>query len=225
MAGHSLQDYDRSHWERKVRPNAVAAIQPQCLICGFAALEKRRLIEADEVWLFPGPPHVTLIDVRPLCTRCHAAKDYAQLLRLVRSGSASKRREEEIKAHYCAVNACSEEQFAMDFKVALSRQKEIEDRYNPNCRPVVDYGRWGRSPDKPRLSFSERAMLKHLFDSLVEPIFVDTYKFSNLRSAVRTLQSIPLAQRGIILAELTNHLTDEEDDDPITERDEGVQFE
>ncbi|HEY0265558.1 MAG TPA: hypothetical protein VGC16_02330, partial [Rhizomicrobium sp.] len=76
MAGYSLKDYDPSHWERYVRPKVVPAKEPKCQICDFTAKEKRSLIHADEVWEFPGAPRAVLIDVRPLCTRCHSAKDF-----------------------------------------------------------------------------------------------------------------------------------------------------
>lgn len=101
MSGHSLRLIDKVWWNRKVRPSVVAAEQAACAICAFAAQE-RRLIEADEVWAFPGSPRVELSDVRPLCTRCHEAKDFAVLLVLIASGIKRKERGDEVKKHYCA---------------------------------------------------------------------------------------------------------------------------
>jgi len=225
MAGHSLQDRDPSHWEHKVQPIIVPADQPQCTICGFIAREQRSLIQADEVWQFPEPPNVVLVDVRPLCRRCHDAKDFSHLLDRIKSGAVPKEREAVVRRHYCDQNGCSEDEFREDLDLALAEKRAVERRYNRNCRPTVDYGRWDRPSERPRITDDEHQLLRRLFSFREEPILINEYTFSNYGSAVRTLQSIPLNQRGPVLAELRDHLDDEGDDEPITERDEGVQFE
>ena len=224
MAGHSLQDFDKSYWKGKVRPRVVSATLPSCAVCGFVAAEKRGLIHADEVWSFPAPPKVKLMDVRPLCVFCHEAKDYAHLRELVRMGAKHKRRETQIKEHYCGTNGCSEKDFDKDFEIALAAKRELEESYNPNCRVEVDYGEWGRPREKPRLIGSERQLLKQVFEVCDEPFILEGRKFSNYCSAVRTLQSIPLDQRQLIFTKMRYMLEDDSDDDAIVERDEGVQF-
>jgi hypothetical protein len=224
MAGHSLRKHDKSHWEHKVRPSVVPSHEPKCAVCGFVALEKRNLIHADELWSFPEPPKVILKGVRPLCIRCHDAKDYAHLLSLIQSGARPKRAEAETKSHYCVVNGCSEVEFDEDFRSALALKREIEKLYNPNCRVVVDYGEWGRSQDKPRLSNDERIQLRRALEVLDTPIFIRGRRLSGYQSAVRTLQSIDINERRAILGELQGYVTEEGDDEPIIERDGGIQW-
>ncbi len=211
MSGHSLRRHDKSHWEYKVRPSVVPAQLAMCSICSFVALE-RRLIHADEVWDFPGPPNVTLIDVRPLCTRCHEAKDFSHLLDLIDYADKQTLRDAEISKHYCEVNGCTEEEFKADFDQALAIKHALEKAYGRNCSPAVDYGRWPRSPDKPRLSESERRLLKKVFDFLDAPIEIPGHIFRTYKSAVPKLQAIPIDKRPAIFAAIESCL-DEDDED------------
>lgn len=212
MSGYSLIKQDPSHWQRKVRPSVVSAEQPTCSACSFVAIEQRRLIHADEVWVFASPPHVALVDVRPLCVRCHEAKDYSYLLDLIAYGDKPKLRDAEIRKHYCDVNACTNEEFDADFAQALATKRDVEERYGPNCRPVVDYGRWARSKEKPRLTPEELRLLRSFTDDLDEPVFIARRKFKNFGSAVRTMQSIPLSDRRAVFAEMESFL-DRDDED------------
>jgi hypothetical protein len=224
MAGFSMYERDPSHWEHKVQPRIVAAERPQCRACGFIAEEKRSLIQADEVWSFPSPPNVTLVDVRPLCRRCHDAKDFAHLLNRIRSGHPSPEREGIVRQHYCELNGCSEGDFTEDFQRALAAKNAVEDRYTRHCRPIVDYGLWGRPPEKPFLTDEQKELMRRFCEALDEPVMIHGRKFSVLASAVRTLQNLSLDERHLIFAEAQDYLDDMAPDDPLIEVDEGVQF-
>lgn len=228
MSRQSLQDYDPSHWERKVRPSIVPKERPSCSICGFIAETNRSLIHADEVWSFPEPPKAVLIDVRALCVYCHEAKDYGEFLSRIRSGEAGNRTE-TIIAHYCKVNGCTRDEFEADLKVALAAVHEIEERYGLNCDVDVSYGRWSRPDDRPRLSMDARRKLKEVLAALEwwdEPIFIGDMKVSrHYPTAVKQFQLLLVNERERVLAELIEIAeTMCEDDEVITERDEGVQW-
>lgn len=224
MAGQSLKDRDPSHWERKIRPNIVPVTRPICSICAFVAEEKRSLIHLDEVWAFPGPPKVVLTDVRPLCTRCHDAKDYAHLLNRIRYGTVRQEREADIRNHYCNTNKCSEDEFQRDLEAAWATKITLEEKYGPNCRVDVDYGPWSRSKDKPRLSDDEKELVRKVCENLGEPIFILDRKFGTYRAAIRTLQSMSISQRTPVFEEFRDILDGHGDDEAIVERDEGIQF-
>lgn len=212
MCGNSLRRHDKTHWERKVRPSVVPARDAACASCGFVA-EERRLIHADEVWVFPDAPHVTLIDVRPLCTRCHEAKDFSHLLNLIAYGTKQPQRETEIRQHYCEVNGCKVDEFNADFDRAFAIKRAIEEDYGMNCCPVVDYGRWARSPDKPRLTEAERRLIRKVLDFRDEPIEISGYTFKTYGSAVGKLQSIPIDLRPAIFAKIESLLDGEDEED------------
>ena len=211
MAGYSLKDHDSSHWERRVRPRAVPQTQATCRTCDFVA-EERRLIPADEVWEFSSPPHVALVDLRPLCTRCHEAKDFAQTLVLIAKGARDAKREAEIKRHYCEVNACSEAEFDTDFAAAAATKRALEESYGCNSVPEVDCGDWGRPKDTPRLSSKERELVKAAFEIHGE-VFVGERLHRNHSNAVRALQATPLDKRAAILSEIENLLDADDDED------------
>ncbi len=205
MSGHSLKDFDSSHWQRRVRPSVVPASQAACSICAFVAQE-RRLIHADEVWEFSDPPHVALVEVRRLCTRCHEAKDYSHLLILIESGVRNRQREAEIRRHYCEVNACTDEDFDADLVRALTTKRDIEERYGVNSRPLVDYGQWARPKETPRLTADQQQLLKRFFDDVGETLFIQGRRFSTYPSAVKTMQEIPLDKRAPFFAEFESAL-------------------
>lgn len=211
MAGYSLKDHDASYWERRVRPRVVPQTQATCCTCGFVA-EERRLIHADEVWEFSAPPYVALVDVRPLCTKCHEAKDFAQTLVLIAKGARDAEREVEIKRHYCEVNACSEAEFDADFDAAATKKRALEESYGCNNVPQVDYREWGRPKDTPRLSPRERGLVKAAFEIHGE-VFVGTRLHRNHSNAVRALQAMPLDQRTAIFNAIENSLDVDDDED------------
>jgi hypothetical protein len=101
----------KSHWENTVKPSVVPRKQPVCSVCGFVAETKGGFIHADEVWSFPEPPKVLLIDIRPLCIYCHEAKDFGDLLRCIREGKAKASMVSTVMEHYCRINACSRDEF------------------------------------------------------------------------------------------------------------------
>jgi|CXWL01.1.fsa_nt_gi hypothetical protein len=210
MAGYALRLVDKIWWNRKVRPSAVAAESAACAICGFVA-EERRLIEADEVWVFPGAPRVELVDVRGLCTRCHEAKDFAVLLVLIESGTKRKERADEIRRHYCQVNECTEGVFNADFEQASLIKRALEEAYGMNCQPVVDYGRWGRPADFPRLTRDEQRVLRKVFE-IHDEVFVGRRIRRTYSSAVTAIQATPLDQRAAIFREIESDLDDEDGD-------------
>lgn len=209
MSGQSLRRHDKTHWERKVRPSVVPAQHATCAVCSFVA-EERRLIHADEVWAFPSAPHVTLVDVRPLCSRCHEAKDFSQLLDLIKDGTKQPQRAAEIRQHYCEVNGCKVDEFDGDFDRAFAIKRALEEEYGMNCSPAVDYGRWARSSEKPRLSEAERRLIRKVLDFRGEPIEIPGYTFKTYGSAVHKLQSVSVDQRPAIFAEIGSLLDEEE---------------
>lgn len=210
MAGHSLRDFDASHWEKKVRPHVVPQTQATCSICGFVA-EERRLIHADEVWVFPSPPRVVLADVRPLCTKCHEAKDFAQTLVLIAAGVRDKGREAEIRRHYCEINGCSERDFDAHFEAAEKTKRELEEQYGCNNIPEVDYGQWSRPRDKPRLTAAQQRTLRAAFEAHGEVMLANGRYYRRLNAAVRALQEIPLDQRDRHFREIESSLEPEDD--------------
>lgn len=208
MTGYALRLVDKVWWNRKVRPSVVASECAACVICGFVA-EERRLIEADEVWAFPGAPRVELVDVRGLCTRCHEAKDFAVLLVLIESRTKREERADEIRRHYCQVNECTEDDFNADFQRASQVKRALEEAYGMNGRPTVDYGRWGRPADFPRLTRDEQQLLRKVFE-IQDEVFVGSRMRRTYSSAVAAIQATPLDQRGAIFSEIESHL-DEDD--------------
>lgn len=224
MAGHSLQDWDKSHWEGKVRPSVVPNEKPSCSVCGFIAETNRSLIHADEVWSFPEPPKVVLIDVRPLCVYCHEAKDYGEFVSRIKLGEAGAGAE-TIAEHYCKVNGCTRDEFNADLEAALAAKRELEDLYGCNCDVQIDYGSWSRPADRPRLSEVLRRKLKSLFDAQDGPVIVGETRFSDYRSAVRQLQALPLDRRAPVIDELIKALESVWDEDEVmAECDEGIQW-
>ena len=211
MSGHSLRRVDAYQWEQRVRPRVVPQTQATCSICGFVAEERHR-IEADEVWAFSSPPHVTLVDVRPLCTRCHEAKDFAQTLVLITKGARDPKREAAIRTHYCEVNGCSETEFDADFAAAATVKRELEEKYGCNNVPEVDYGEWGRPKETPRLTAKEQRMLRDVFDIHGEVGFGGR-TYQRLNAAVRALQQIPIDQRAPLLSEIEDALNPDEEED------------
>lgn len=210
MTGYALRLVDKIWWNNKVRPSVVAAESATCATCGFVA-EKRRLIEADEVWAFPGTPRVDLVDVRGLCTRCHEAKDFAVLLVLIESGTKRKQRADEIRRHYCQVNECTEDAFNADFEQASRVKRSLEETYGMNCQPVVAYGRWGRPADFPRLTRGEQQVLRKVFE-IHDEVLVGKRVRRTHSSAVTAIQALPLDQRATIFREIELYL-DEDDGD------------
>jgi hypothetical protein len=201
--------------------------RPSCSVCGFVAETNRGLIHADEVWSFPGFPKVVLIDVRPLCVTCHEAKDYAELLCRILNGKASASRAAKVLAHYCDVNGCSTGDFDEDVKAALEAKSNIEKlyRWGFNGGVEVDYGRWDRPAETPRLTDTEKRRMKNLFVDRGEPIVVGDKSLNSFAQAVKYLQSLPLNQRETVMSEIEDVVASErDDDDVITERDEGIQF-
>lgn len=210
MAGCALRRVDKTWWNKKVRPSVVAAEGAACAICGFIP-EERRLIEADEVWVFPGAPRVELVDVRGLCTRCHEAKDFAVLLGLIARGTKRKERADEIKRHYCQVNECTDDDFSADIEQASRVSRGLEEAYGVNCQPAVDYGRWGRPVEFPRLTRDEQRLLKQVFE-VRDEVFVGSRIRRTYSSAVTAIQGTPLAQRAAIFRAIASSL-DEDDGD------------
>ena len=143
MAGRSLSRGHKGFFRNKVRPEIIPRDEPACSICGFKAAE-RRLIHADELWDFPGPPHVRLVEIRPLCVYCHDAKDYWHLLLRVQSGIAVARLAGVVQDHYCNVNSCTPDEFSEDYKLALTQKRKLEELYGNGYDRVVevDYGKW-----------------------------------------------------------------------------------
>jgi hypothetical protein len=188
---------------------------------------KRGLIHADEVWSFPEPPKVFLTDIRPLCVHCHDAKDYADLLRRIREGKSKASMASTVMEHYCRINACSRDEFDEDVKAALETKREIEERYSWGFKnpPEVDYGRWDRPADIPRLTDSDKRRIKLAFADRDEPIIVGSRRLNSYASAIRWVQSIPLTQRSGIIAAIIDVADEErEDDEVMFERDEGIEF-
>jgi hypothetical protein len=184
-------------------------------------------IHADEVWSFPEPPKVVLIDIRPLCVNCHEAKDYADLLRRIMTGKASASRTSAVLSHYCDVNGCSVEDFDKDVKAAFVAQREAEARYHYgfNLNVEVDYGKWGRPADAPLLTPKEKKLVKQLFYDRDDPIFIGERSLSSFAAAVRYLQSLKLDQRDISIALMQEEVANERDDDEVmSERDDGIDF-
>jgi hypothetical protein len=225
MAGHSLRKRDRSHWQSTVQPSVAPRKRPVCSVCGFVAETKRALIHADEVWSFPEPPRVILTDIRPLCIYCHDAKDYADLLRRIREGKTKASMASTAMEHYCRINACSRDDFDEDVKAALATYREVDKRYGYDLRaPEVDYGRWDRPADTPRLTDAEKRH-KLAFAGRDEPIIVGPTNLKTHASAIRWLQSIKLDERGKIIAAIIDFVDEErEDDEVMSERDEGIEF-
>lgn len=225
MSGYSLRDRDKSHWEHKVRPRVVSREKPTCSVCDFVAETDRKLIHADEVWSFPEPPRVILVNVRPLCVRCHEAKDYADLLRRIKQGLAGASRAELIINHYCQINECTPNDFNVDLKIAFAAKKDLEERYNCNCRVEVDDDCWGRPTDKPLLSKNQKQQLKSVFEYMDEPIIVRNVRYSSYNSAVRQLQSLPVSLRSSIITEIIDTAeNDRGESEAMSERDEGIEF-
>jgi hypothetical protein len=225
MVGRSLRKVDKSHWTG-VQRTVVPVKDATCSVCGFVA-EKRSLIHADEVWSFPEPPTVVLTDIRPLCVNCHEAKDYAELLRRVIQGKASASRSLLVIRHYCEVNNCSTDDFDSDFKAAREQCLEIEKRYgwNLTTKPTIDYGQWDRSPKRPRLTDIEKAAVRKLYRDRDDEIVVNDRRLPTFGAAIRYLQSLTLDLRAQQIAAMQDAVNEEcESDDPMTERDEGVQF-
>jgi hypothetical protein len=210
MTGNALRLVDKIWWNKKIRPSVVAAQSAACTICAFVA-EERRLIEADEVWAFPGAPHVKLVDVRGLCTRCHEAKDFAVLLVLIERGIKRKERADEITRHYCQVNGCTEDDFNADIAQASQIKRALEEAYGVNCQPVVDYGRWGRPADFPRLNDNEQKILRKVFE-IHDEVFVGNRIRRSYSSAVTAIQGTRLDERAAIFREIESYLDEEEGD-------------
>lgn len=230
MAGRALRKVDKGHWERRVRPSVVPKVRPSCCICDFVAEEQRSLIHADEVWAFPGPPKVILADVRPLCVYCHEAKDYADLLRRIQLGTAGPSRSDLVMTHYCSVNGCGEDDFQADIAAATVKVWELENLYGADPVLEIDYGRWARPAHRPQMSAVQKRALRELFAKNDRLIYLDGIRLVNYASAVARLQSLSLNERGAALAELlgmdgNNFDDDFDDDDILTERDEGLQWE
>ena len=227
MAGLSLRKRDRSHWQSVVQPNVVPPKRPSCSVCGFVAETKRGLIHADEVWSFPGFPKVVLVDVRPLCVTCHEAKDYAELLRRILTGKASASRAANVMNRYCDLNGCSAGDFDEDVKAALGAKNHVEKLYQWgfNGGIEVDYGRWDRPAETPRLTDSEKRSMKNIFAHRDEPIVLGGGSLNSFAQAVKYLQSLPLGQRESVMSEIEEAVASERDgDDVVAERDEGIQF-
>jgi len=203
MSGRGLRKADKSLWS-KVQKDVVRLKRPMCTICGFVAESQRSLIHADEVWHFPGPPKVELTDIRPLCVKCHDAKDYSDFLRRSAQGIASPSRALSIIEHYCSVNNCSIEEFDLDFKIALQIKNEKEKiyRFGFDGPIVVDFGKWGRPANKPILTISEKRLVKNLYVGRDGPIIIQGVSLSNFSSAVRYLQALSLDERGAVIKEM-----------------------
>lgn len=231
MAGYSLRKRDKSHWENFVKPSVVPRKQPVCSVCGFVAESKQGLIHADEVWSFAEPPKVLLTDIRPLCVHCHEAKDFGDLLRRIREGKARASMTSTVMEHYCRINGCSRDDFDEDVKAAFAMKNEVEKRYGWGFKwlkgePEVDYGRWDRPADTPRLTDVEKRQIKLAFAERDEPITVGSTTLKTHASAIRWLQSIKLNERAKFIAAIIDTEEEEaEDDEVMSERDEGIQFE
>lgn len=203
MAGLSLRRLDRSQWSA-IRKMVVPAASPACAVCGFIAATKRSLIHADEVWAFPSPKLVILSDVRPLCVECHDAKDYADLLRRIMTGKASPSRSPSVIRHYCETNGCSLDDFDTDYRAALLRKQEIEQRYGWNIGRdvVVDFGRWDRPAERPRLSQAERAFVRTMYNDGYGPLVVGGQTLRTFGAAVRYIQALRLEDRPQLFDDL-----------------------
>lgn len=226
MAGLSLRKADKSHWAGTVQKAVVPQERPVCSICGFVA-KKRSLVHADEVWEFPGHPRVILADVRPLCVDCHEAKDYAELLRRVGLGKASASRSLRVIAHYCDVNGCSTSEFDADFKDALRRMQDLDRQYHWNLNKdlQVEYGRWDRPADKPRITRDQTRFLRELFQDREEPIFLGDRPLANFGAAVRHIQSLSVSERKACFSQMADEAGyDFDPEEPILESDEGINF-
>lgn len=210
-----------------MKPSVVPRKRPVCSVCGFVSETKGGLIHADEVWSFPEPPKVLLIDVRPLCIYCHEAKDFGDLLRRIREGKAKASMASTVMEHYCRINACSRDDFDEDVKAAFATKGEVEKRYGWGLKgaPEVDYGRWDRPADIPRLTDAEKRQIKLGFAGRDEPITVGSTNLKTPASAIRWLQSIKLDERAKIIAAIIDTVKEErEDDEVMSERDEGIEF-
>lgn len=226
MSGLCLRRTDRSLWSG-IQKNIVPAKRPVCSICGFVAETKRSLIHADEVWTFPEPPKVFLIDIRPLCVQCHDAKDYADFLRRINQGKASPSRSTSIIDHYCAVNGFSADDFDADFKEALARVDRLnfDYKWNFDRNVVVDYGKWDRPADRPRLSDAEKKLVRALYRDREDPIEAGSTSLATFASAIRHLQSLHISERADAIREMQDFVLEEtEGDGGLSEADEGVQF-
>lgn len=223
MAGFSLRDKDDSRWQKIQKPIVASK---SCSICSFVATEKGK-IHADEVWSFVSPPNVTLADVRPLCTWCHDAKDYSQLQRMVAKGIFPKSRLELVRQHYCRINECLSEDFEVDLAAAYEAKRSLEDKWDRNCRPVVDYGEWGRPAGKPKATTEQVSYFEEVWGSISDPIEIGDQSFTSYNSFVRHFQSLHISERDDFLRAAQEAFEDyfDYDDDSYLERDEGVQWE
>lgn len=221
MAGLALREIDPSLWQNKVRPAVVALTRPKCSVCGFVAEEARSIIHADEVWAFKAPASVTLADVRPLCVRCHEAKDYAELVRRSFAGAAAANRTLVAMRHYCQVNECSAETFYLDYAAARKAVKALETAFLGN-NVQVDYGSWDRPAELTRLTPHEDLRLKALFDVLTDPVEYQGHTISTYPLAVRFLMTVRVPDRQAFFDYLGECVCEQyEDDAPLMERDEA----
>ena len=226
MSGLCLRKVDRSLWSA-IQKKVVPLKRPSCSICGFVAETKRGIIHADEVWSFANPPTVVLVDIRPLCVNCHDCKDYCDFLRRVSQTKASTSRSISIIEHYCAINSCNYFDFDEDFKLAMARKNFIEATYGWNFKKhvIVEYGKWDRALDKPRLSDPEKVLIRSLYKDRDGEILIRGKSLGSFAAAVRFLQSIQLADRAAIIQEMQDFVREEYDDDEVlSEADDGIQF-
>jgi hypothetical protein len=234
MSGLSLGKRHKSFWQNKIRPSIVPHEAPTCSVCGFKA-EERRLIHADEVWRFPGPPHASLINIRALCVYCHDAKDYGNLLLRIQWGVAAARLAGVVQKHYCKINGCTAEEFDADYKSALEIKHKLENSYGYNCAVEVDYGKWTpppRPPKLPSLTRRQRQLVRALYkgEAPVEldrngdpigggswerddPIVVRDRELNGFAVAVKFLQSLPLEEREAVIEEMKQYVENEDDCD------------
>jgi hypothetical protein len=247
MSGRSLGKAYKSFWQNKIRPSIVPREAPICSVCGFKA-EERRLIHADEVWRFPGPPRAVLSEIRPLCVYCHEAKDYGNLLLRIQRGVAAARLAGIVQEHYCKINACTSEEFSEDYKIALEAKENLEKLYGVNCAVEIDYGKWTPPPRPaglPKLSHSQRNTVRSLYKGeepgeldrdgkpiswvsgeREEPIVVRDRELSSFGAAVRFLQSLPLKERDAVIEEMKQYIESEDDYDDeswIVEHNEALE--
>lgn len=234
MAGQAIRKKDKKFWERKVRPDVVPRTTPTCSICGFVALEMRRLIHADEVWSFPGPPRVELSAVRPLCVYCHDAKHFDDLLTRIAAKMSRASLEKTIREHYCRVNDCSEQEFRADYEAALARKEELEVLYGNHCVAEVDYRNWTPPERLPRLTSKQRQAIRALYISETpeeydkegvqigggrwdrdEPIIVGDQTLKSFGMVVRYLQSLKPEDRPNVIREMQEFADLEDDHDSL----------
>jgi hypothetical protein len=110
----------------------------------------------------------------------------------------------EIRKQYCHVNGCTHEEFESDFAQAKAKKLELEELYGYES-PIVDYGRWDRPKEKPRLTGQERMLLRRVINTFA-PLEIRGRRFSTYGLAVRTMQSIPLDKRAPFFAEFESLL-------------------